>query len=77
MACIHKNAIAAIPIIILLLHDPICYRGHHLSLVMNVAKVTEEEAHVQVPAVCQMVKQVYVVQSTWPVFTKRPLLQYP
>jgi hypothetical protein len=76
MECIHKEAIAAVPLIILLLHVHICHRGHHLSLVMNVVKVTEE-AHVQVPAVCQMVKQVYIVQSTWPVFTKMPLLQYP
>jgi hypothetical protein len=55
MGCIHKYAVAAMPIIMLLLHVHVCHtRGHHLSLVMNGVKVTEE-AYVWVLAVCQMV----------------------
>jgi hypothetical protein len=76
MPCSHKDAVAAMPIIILLLHVHICRRGHHLSLGMYGVKVTEE-AHVWVPAVCQMVRQVYIVHSACPVVTKRPLLQCP
>jgi hypothetical protein len=59
----------------LLLHV-IFHRGHHLSLVMNGVKVTEE-AHVWVPAMSLMVKQVYIDDTAWDVFTVRQLLQCP
>jgi hypothetical protein len=36
------------------LHVHICGRGHHLSMVMNAVKVTEEGQE-WVPAMCQMV----------------------
>ena len=76
MSCVQKKAVNAMPTIILLLHVHICGGGHHLSLVMNGVKATEE-AQVWVPTVCEMVKQVYIVHSACPVVTKTPLLQCP
>jgi hypothetical protein len=73
MECLHKYAVAVMPIIILLLHVNLCHIGHHLSLVMNGVKVTEE-AHVWVLAVCHMVEQVYIYDIAWDVFTNRHLL---
>jgi hypothetical protein len=58
MSCIHKEAVPAMPTTILLLLVPIYHRGHGLSLVvLNGVKVMEE-AHVWLPAVCQIMKLV-------------------
>jgi hypothetical protein len=58
--------------IILLLHVHICHPGHHLSLVMNGVKGTKE-AHVWVQAGCQVVKQIYIDDTAWNVFTNMQL----
>jgi hypothetical protein len=42
MPPIEKDANTVMSTIILLLHVHICGRGHHLSMVMNAVKVTEE-----------------------------------
>jgi hypothetical protein len=58
MPCIQKEAIAATPIIILLLYVHFCCRGHYFLFVsgdVNGVKVTEER-QVWVPALwCQTV----------------------
>jgi hypothetical protein len=78
MPCIPKDANAVMSTIILLfLHDSICGSGHHLSMVMNAVKVTEE-GQVWVPAMCQLINLVYYIDhSLCPVFRKRPLLYCP
>jgi hypothetical protein len=76
MSWIHKEAVAAMPTTVLPLLVPICHRGHHLSLVRNWMKVTEE-AHVRVPVVCQMVWLVGIDHNPCPEFKKRWLLQCP
>jgi lysylphosphatidylglycerol synthetase-like protein (DUF2156 family) len=48
MSWIHNLAVAAMSTTVLLFHVPIWPRGHHLPLVRNRVKVTEE-AHVWVP----------------------------
>jgi hypothetical protein len=49
------------------------HKGHHLSLMVYGVKMSEE-AHVWLPAVCQMVKQVYIDHTLCTVFKKRQLL---
>jgi hypothetical protein len=57
MSCVQKEAIAwaVMPRIILLWHVHICGRGHHLSLVMNGVKVTQERQLWVPAAVCHLV----------------------
>jgi hypothetical protein len=76
MSCIQKETVAAMPRIILLLHVHIWWKGYHLSLVMNGVKVTED-GQVWVPAVCQVVYQVYVGHNPCPEFTNWQLMQCP
>jgi hypothetical protein len=59
MGFIHKGAATVILTTVLLLHDPICHGGPHLSLVVFGVKTTEE-AYVPVPAGSQMMNQVYI-----------------
>jgi hypothetical protein len=62
--------------LILLLFVCILQRGHQLPLVRSQVKVTEE-AHVWVPALCQVVQLVFIDQNPCLVeITKRWLLQY-
>jgi hypothetical protein len=51
MSCIHKEAIATMPITDLL----VFHSGHHLLLFLMYGVKMIEEVYVWVPAVCQMV----------------------
>jgi uncharacterized protein YihD (DUF1040 family) len=70
---VHKDAVADFYTTVLLLLVPICHRSHHLSLVMYGVKMTKE-AHALVPALCEMVKHVYIYHFVCSVFAKRQLL---
>jgi hypothetical protein len=62
------RVVAAMPITVLLFCVPIRPRGHHLPLVRNQVKVTQE-AHIWLPAMCQMVTRVFIDHNLWPEFT--------
>jgi hypothetical protein len=53
----------------------IYHRGPHLSLVVYGVK-TAKKAHVWVPALSQMINQIYIDATAWDVFTKRQLLSF-
>jgi hypothetical protein len=76
MCCIQKEAVAVMPTTVFLLLAPSGHWGHHLSLMMYGVKMSEE-AHVWLPAVCQMVEQVYIDHNPCAVFKKRLTLWCP
>jgi hypothetical protein len=76
MCCLQNEAHAVMATTIFLLHAHSGHWGHHLSLMMYGVKISED-THVWLPAVCQMVKQVYIDHNPCAVFKKRLTLWCP
>jgi hypothetical protein len=70
-----KKALAVMPTTVLLLLASSWQWGHHLSLVMK--KIMSEEAHIWLPALCLMVKQVYFLSYSMSSIHKMALATMP